>query len=132
MWNKQNIKIFAMGIILIGFGNIYLIVDYMNVPTREEKNWNGIFEPIETRYYQDPSRFWDIGLGDGFISNIEHYIIFCPLLLGSLRLVDWFFEMTKDPNKESIFDKLEKKLEARKMRKKLNSSNDKYNKEKIK
>jgi hypothetical protein len=134
MWNKQNIKIFTMGIVLLGFGSMYLFFDYTSIKTKEEKMWSGEydFDNPSILEHQDPTRFWDISLGDGFISNIEHYIIFCSQLLGSLRLVDWYFEMTKDPNKESIFEKLEKRLEDRKKRKKLNSRNDKYNKENIK
>lgn len=108
-WNKKQSKTLFMAIILLAFGSMYLIIDYSSMPTKEEKYWNGIFEPVTYKQFSDSRKSLKISLGDGFISNIESIFIHLSLMFGAMRLVDFMLSTKKD-------------------KKNINKMKDKYNK----
>lgn len=90
-WNRQMTKTFIISMILIMFGSTYLIIDYSSMPSKEDRRWNDEFRPITYRELGNPQKTLTIGLGDGFISNIESIFIHISLLFGAFRLVDFLF-----------------------------------------
>lgn len=118
-WSKQMTKTFFMSLLLLGFGTYYLIIDYSSMPSKEDDMWNGIFEPVTYREFNDPSKSMTISLGDGFISNIESIFIHISFLFGAFRLVDFLFMF-----------KPKTEINLEKYRKIINKIKNKYSMEK--
>lgn len=90
-WNKRMTKTLCMSMILLMFGSTYLIIDYCSMPSKEDKRWDGEFKPVTYKEFGDSRKSFIIGLGDGFVSNIESIFIHISLLFGGFRLVDFLF-----------------------------------------
>jgi hypothetical protein len=73
-------------IIFFSISMIILIPNYMNVPKASETR--GYFYGTENIYGVNKPFSWDIDLFDEKISNIEHILIYIPMLWGMLRLID--------------------------------------------
>lgn len=107
-WSKQTTRYFITACILLGFGCTYLVIDYSSMPTKEQLRWEGTC-PCETdRYLGDPSKAFNIGLGDGFISNIESIFVFLSMIFGIFIFSDFIFsfEPKNDSDVKPYFRKI--------------------------
>lgn len=107
-WSKQTTRYFIIGCILLGFGSTYLVIDYSSIPSKEELRWEGDCPCVTDRHFDDPSRSFEIGLGDGFISNIESIFIFLSMIFGVFQFADFIFsfEPKKDSDVKQYFRKI--------------------------
>ncbi|GAG99558.1 unnamed protein product [marine sediment metagenome] len=98
-WSKQSTTYFIIAFILLGFGSTYLVIDYCSIPTTEQLRWEGTCPCVTDRHFGDPSKAFKIGLGDGFISNIESIFIFLCIIIGIFNFGDFIFSF--DPKKDN-------------------------------
>ena len=107
-WNSRTIRQFIIVCLLLGFGSTYLIIDYSSIPNEDSLMWMGEFKYITDRSYGDPQKAFKIGLGDGFISNIEMIFTHLALIFGCFELIDFAFcfEPKRNINIKSYFRKI--------------------------
>ena len=141
-WNSRTIRQFIIVCVLLGFGSTYLILDYCSLPNETQLMWEGEFKRDVDRSYGDPSMAFKIGLGDGFISNIEMIFTHMLLIIGCFESVEFAlcFEPKRTVDVKAYFLKtvinkfrfrksLEMKTEFRKI---INRKRNKVNKGEIK
>ena len=107
-WSKKATKQFLIIIVLFGFGSTYLILDYCSIPSTESLMWDGGFNRVTDMSYGEPDKCFKIGLGDGFISNIEHIFIHLSLMFGCFECFDFVscFEPKNDNDVKEYFRKI--------------------------
>jgi len=88
-WSNKATKQFIIVCVLLGFGSTYLILDYSSLPNTESLMWEGEFKYNIDMSYGDPQKAFIIGLGDGFISNIEMIFIHLSLIFGMYECFDF-------------------------------------------
>lgn len=88
-WSKKAIRQFIIVCVLLGFGSTYLILDYCSIPNETSLMWEGEFKYETGKSYVTPSFVFKIGLGDGFISNIEMIFIHLSLIFGCFEMFDF-------------------------------------------
>ena len=94
-------------ILLFGISSFLLISDYIQLPIKGsesfmKENPDYIVESpyIEKLVQENKSRFWEIKIGNGFISNIENVIIYVCMLWGIMRTIDLMILLNRyKPNK---------------------------------
>ena len=90
-WSKKAVRQFIIICVLFTFGSTYLIIDYYSLPNETSLMWEGEFKYVTDRTYSDPQKTFKIGLGDGFISNIEIIFIHLSLIFGCFECIDFVF-----------------------------------------
>ena len=107
-WSKKATKQFIIVCVLLGFGSTYLILDYSSLPDTERLMWKGEFKKDVDRSYGDPQKAFTIGLGDGFISNIEMIFTHLALIFGCYECIDFMmcFEKKKTIDVKAYFTKI--------------------------
>lgn len=90
-WSKKSTRYFIISCVLLGFGCTYFVIDYSSIPTTEQLRWEGECSVCTDKQFDDPSRAYEIGLGDGFISNIESIFIFLSMMVGMFYFSDFIF-----------------------------------------
>lgn len=104
-WSKKATRQFIIVFVLFGFGSTYLILDYMSIPSETNLMWKGDFKKDIDISFGNPERAFEIGIGDGFISNIEMIFIHMTLIFGCYNLLDFVFcfQDKKDIDKKTFF-----------------------------
>lgn len=82
--------------LFFGISSFMLIGDYVNLPhTYEIDNYSPVVEYFNAKYVTVYPDYWEISVGDGKITNIEHIIIMIFMLWGFLRVIDLLRFMEK-------------------------------------
>lgn len=107
-WSNIAIRQFVIVCILLSFGSTYLILDYCSLPNETSLMWEGEFKYATDRSFGESDKAFKIGLGDGFISNIEMIFIHLSLIFGMYECFDFAlcFEKKKTVDVKAYITKI--------------------------
>lgn len=107
-WSNKAVRQFIILCLLLGFGSTYLILDYSSLPNTESLMWEGEFKKDVDYSFGEPDKSFKIGLGDGFISNIEMIFIHLSLIFGMYECIDFAmcFEKKKTVDVKAYITKM--------------------------
>ena len=80
---------FVCVFILWGISAYMMCVDLNSVPREGTPAFYEMYpDHFAGQTHEDPTRFWEWDMGNGFVSNIEHYVMMACGLFGWMRFTD--------------------------------------------